>query len=669
MTASTWADATATWADATATWSDAGVTDLNAKFEWSPSTDPGDAPVWEDITELVRAGRIFRGRQSEFDRTSAGRMTLTVDNRARTFDPVADSQARPNVRVRATVGSGADLVALFDGWIDQLPQEYRPPADATVQLTATDGFKMLARFELDPIYAGVVAADGPYAWWRLADDLPTATVAADSSGNGRHGTWKGTPSSTESLLTDGPGGVSLDGSDVTGSNGDHVSSDGMVCTAVQGGTVAVAPVTVEAWVRTGKFGTNLSFICGQTHVVSNTFVSDFVLGMNNSTGTPFFAALYGGGNAQATGTTVIRDTGVHHLVGTIDSSRVARLYVNGVLEASHTPAGSGLTIDSSGAFRVGKPPVGSDPGAGSSYKPFKGDVCEVAVYTRALSAAEILEHYNAGAAPWANDTTGARVARVLNLVGWPSGERSLNIGASSVGAAKGIEGSSALDHLLRVEQTEQGRFFIDGAGRAVFRSRNYETALTLEVTFDDGDIIDLMFDYSDDNLCNDCTVTRAGGTPQRAQDAASIATYWRASDNISGVLFATDNEAKSMAEWRVANFSQPTLRPTGLTFRPYRDLPDLYERVMMRELGDWISVTRTLSGDDIEVDAVIEGITHDFRPGVDWRTSWNLSPLMYGQFGPGGGSGNRFWTLAPNSGATQAQQDLAKLDNDNRLGN
>lgn len=671
MSVATWADPTATWADATATWADAGITDLAFACEWSPSTDPGDTPSWEDITERVRSGRIGRGRQSEFDTTSAGTMSLTLDNRDGTFDPEVNSDARPNKRIRVTVGTGADRQYLFDGWIDSLPQGYRGPTDAVVELTATDGFKLLSRFELDPIYAGVVEADGPYAWWRLADDLPTATVATDSSGNGRHGTWKGTPSSTQSLLTDGPGGVSLDGSSVdAGSGGDHISADGMVCTALQGGTVAAAPVTVEAWVRTGKFGTNLSFICGQTHVVGPTFTADFVLGMNNSTGVPFFAAQVGGINAQATGSTVIRDTGVHHLVGTVDSSRVARLYVDGVLEATTSAMGATTSIDSSGAFRVGKPPVAADPGAGSAYKPFKGDICEVAIYPRALSGAEILEHYTAGAAPWANDTTGARVARILNLVGWPSGERSLDIGASSVGAARGIAGSSALDHLLRVEQTEQGRFFIDGRGHAVFRGRNYETALTLEATFDDGENDGLTFDFSDDNLCNDCTVTRDGGTPQRAQDAASIATFWRHSVDISGVLFATDNEAKSMAEWRVANFSQPVMRPAGLRFKPFIDLPEFYPRVLARELGDRISVTKeTPAGATIEVDAVIEGITHSFNGGMDWQTSWNLSPVMFGQFGPGGGSGNKFWTLAPNSGATLAQQDLAQLDNDNRLGN
>lgn len=652
MTLATWADAIRTWSDATATWAYAGVQDLNPTFEWSPTTTPGDAPVWVDITDLVRDGSINRGRQSEFDRTSAGRLSLTVDNTDRTFDPEFNSDARPNKRIRVSVGSGADTVRLFDGWLDSLPQAYDPPNDATVNLSATDAFKLLARFELDPIYQTVIEADDPWGWWRLADDLPTASTVADASGNGRTGTWKGTPSSTGSLLASGPGAVKLDGS------GDNVegSADG----AVVSWTLAAAPLTVEAWVKTGKFGTNSSLICGQTHVVSGTFIFDFGFAMNNATGRPSFLAQVGGINVACTGTTDLRDTGIHHLVGTIDSSRNCRLYVDGVLQSGPTTAGSTTTIDASGSFRIGKTPVGSDPGAGSSYKSFDGEICEVAVYDRALSAAEALEHYTTGAAPWANDTTGARVTRVLDLVGWRSADRSIETGASTLGPApSNVEGASALDHLLAVEQTEQGRFFIDGQGRACFFSRNHETSVAVEASFTEDDYVELGFDYSDSNLCNDCTVTRVGGFPQRAQDATSIAAYWRMSDSLSGLLYSTDNEAKSMAEWRVANMAEPTMRPSRLEFVPLMNLPDMFPRVLARELGDRIEVTRNLTGGDVVVDAVIEGVEHRFTRR-EWNTSWNLSPLVYGQFGPGGGNGNTYWTLD--------HPTLGRLDSNNRLG-
>ena len=653
MPTTAWADATANWAGISVHWAYPGVTDLSAKFEWSPTTAPGASPVWEDITERVRSGSIRRGRQSEFDRTSAATLTLEIDNRDREFDPEFNSGARPNKRIRVSVGTGADIVRVFNGFVDGFPQAYPDaPADSIVRLTATDGFKLLARFDLDEIYGSVIDGDAPWGWWRLADDLPLATVVADSSGNNRTGTWKGTPSSTKSLLAAGPGAVKLDGS------GDNIngSADG----AVVSHTLTAAPLTLEAWVKTGKYGSNYSFICGQTHVVGSTFVNDFSLVMDNQTGLPYFLAKVGGLNISCAGTTDLRDTGIHHLVGTIDSSRVGRLYVDAGSAVVHDPSAPNTSIDGSGSFRIGKTPVGSDPGAGSSYKSFNGEICEVAVYDRALSGGEITEHYTAGAAPWANDTTGVRVGRILSLVGWPVGQRNIETGQSVLGPApSSIEGQSALDHLLAVEQTEQGRFFIDGAGNACFFSRNHETSTAVEASFTEDDYVDLEFDYSEANLCNDLTVTRVGGLPQRAQDATSIAAYWRQSESMTGLLYSTDAEAANMAEWRVGNMSEPTLRPSRLTFLPLANLPDLFPRVLMRELGDRISVTRQLDGADIEVDAVIEGIEHRFTPR-EWEVSWNLSPLQYGQFGPGGGTGYTYWTLD--------HPTLSRLDAGNRLG-
>ena len=658
MTRSTWADSTATWSDASAPWADEGITDLAAKFEWSPSTAPGASPVWVDITDRVRSGRISRGRQSEFDRTSAGTMSLEVDNRDRAFEPWVTSTARPNKRVRVTVGEAPDVVYLFDGWIDGIPQAYAPPADAVVTLTATDAFKVFARFELDAIYGPTVEADSPYGWWRLADDLPRATVVADASGNGRTGTWKGTPTGIESLVTDGPGGVSLDG---TGDNQEGSADGAVITSAVQ----FAAPVSIECWVKTGKYGTNNSFICGQTHAVGEGGSIDFGLVMNNDTGVPSFLGVVGGLNIACVGTTVLRDTGIHHLVGTIDSSRVGRLYVDGTLQATHNPGATSTAIDASGSVRIGKSPVRTEAGSGWGYKSFKGDICEVAVYSSALSAARVLAHYQAGAAPWANDTTGARVTRILNFVGWPSGARSIDTGASTLGAAQNIEGKSALDHLLAVEQTEQGRFFITGAGDVAFHSRTHEINLTSEASFVDEEVDDLEFDFSEANLVNDCTVTRESGLPQRAQDATSIATYWRVSDSMSGLLYSTDEEALAMAQWRVANLANPSLRPSRLTFKPLIDLTDSFPRVLNRELGDRITVTKTLDGSDITIDAVIEGISHDFGPGMRWKTSWNLSPLQYGQFGVGGTEGG-YWRLS-GPGASAETRALSRLDNNNRL--
>ena len=68
-----------------------------------------------------------------------------------------------------------------------------------------------------------------------------------------------------------------------------------------------------------------------------------------------------------------------------------------------------------------------------------------------------------------------RVTRVLNLIGWRSADRSIETGSSTLGTAAGVQGRSALDHLLAVEQTEQGRVFVSGDGKVTFYGRTHET--------------------------------------------------------------------------------------------------------------------------------------------------------------------------------------------------
>ena len=656
MSTAAWADDVRTWSDASRTWAYPGVTDLTATFEWSPSTSPGDAPVWVDFTESVRSGRISRGRQSEFDRTSAGRLSLVVDNRDRGFDPAYSAQARVNKRVRVSVGSSPDVTRLFDGWIDAFPQAYDPPNDATVNITATDGFKLLSRFKLDAIYDPVIEADAPVGWWRLSDNPARSTVLVDSSGNGNDGFWVGLPDTTTGLLPASSNkAIKFDGEGDIG--------------VVEGANLTTGPLSVECWIRTAKYGTNVATLVTQAQIVVGGFSPEpaWHLMLNNDTGYAKFRVHSDGSSYNSEKSVDLSDGEPHHVVGTFGSDRIVRIYIDGVVASSVSSVAPTLTINGSGKIRIGAPAMVKGEGASVGFVDYEGDMGEVAMYDYALSAAEVLAHYNAGAAPWANDTTGVRVGRILTQVGWRTGERDIETGASVLGpATESVEGSTALEHLLKVEETEQGRFFIAGDGTASFFSRNHETPGAAVASFDEADYVDLEFDYSETNLVNDMTVTREGGLPQRAVDQSSIDDYWRVSDTMSGLLYSTDSEARAMAEWRVGNQSVPTLRPSRLTFWPLADLPDLFPRVLTRELGDRVSVTRQLEGVDVDIDAVIEGIEHQFTPR-EWATSWNLSPLNYGTFGPGGGIGKKTWTLSAASSSTEIKA-LSMLDNDNLLG-
>ena len=660
MAGANWADGTVSWADGSYTWaSDTGTeltvgNDLTPIVEWSPTTGPGATPVWVDITEYVRSGSIDRGRQSEFDRTSAGKLRLSLLNMDRTFDPEYNSNATVNKRIRVSCTDGAavgNLIRLFDGWIDAMPQSYVPPNLATVELEATDGFKLLGRFELDEIYGSVVEDDSPHGWWRLSDDTPKSTVLADASGNGHTGRWVGLPSSTEGLLrASSNGAVRFDGENDIG--------------VVEATNLSTGPLSVECWFRSSKYGLNSATLVTQAQIVVGGFSPEpaWHLILDNNTGFAKFRVQSSGSNYNCENSVDLTDGEPHHLVGVFGSDRIVRLYVDGVAVTPVSSVAPTLVINGSGKIRIGAPAMIKGEGASVGFKNFEGDMGEVALYDYALTPTQVLAHYTAGHLPWSGDSTGDRVSRILDLVGWPSSERFIEDGISTLDSAPdSVLGATALDHLMAVEQTEQGRFFISGGGYAAFYSRHHETTLTAEATFTDAQVNDIEFAYDDTNLCNDMTVTREGGLPQRAQTAGVIAgTEWRYSESLSGLLTSTDSEALNLAEWRVGNYSTAEIRPRGLQFRPMRDLPGQYHAVLDRELGDRISVTRSLPGDDVTVDAVIEGITHRFDVDGTWQTSWNLSPLLQGNFGGGGGSGYKFWQLD--------HATLSRLDDSNRLG-
>jgi hypothetical protein len=181
--------------------------------EFSPSTDPLQEPVWEDITSYLRSFDIDRGRSTELDRAEAGAATIVLDNNDGRFDPSkTDGPYYPNVRplrrirIRAftpvpyepfTVGlsfvGGSDVlngslvfIGLFSGFVEQWALNWRPEpsptTDATVSVRAVDAFKILAIQFGQQGYAG---QSGPLVSAILTDSnigWPSSDIVIDVGG-------------------------------------------------------------------------------------------------------------------------------------------------------------------------------------------------------------------------------------------------------------------------------------------------------------------------------------------------------------------------------------------------------------------------------------------------------------------------------------------------------
>lgn len=134
--------------------------------------------------------------------------------------------------------------------------------------------------------------------------------------------------------------------------------------------------TLEAWATTPTAGGNRGLL--------SMFATNGALLWLNTTGNGRFSFQVNSTNMDS-GIQVIAG-GKYHVVGTYDGTSRA-IYVNGTLRSGPT---SGVTPTS-----VSTPLVTGNYAA-SGVANFAGVISDPAVYQRALTAAEVLAHYNAG---------------------------------------------------------------------------------------------------------------------------------------------------------------------------------------------------------------------------------------------------------------------------------
>jgi hypothetical protein len=214
-------------------------------------------------------------------------------------------------------------------------------------------------------YPDVVLADGPVGYWRLGE--ASGTVAADSSGNGWDATWANPLTATDGLIVADDNGAAA----VTFGEGQKLTPP---LAALPSGN----EVTVEVWTRDLSRGTN-------TVLVRASDGADVQLNIHlpYSNDTVYWDA---GGDAGydrvLKAATADELSGVHHWVFTKDAvAGVMRIYLDGSVWVEGTGKTRPIKAAVSGALM--------DNPATATYD-------EYALYHRALTAAEVKEHFDAG---------------------------------------------------------------------------------------------------------------------------------------------------------------------------------------------------------------------------------------------------------------------------------
>lgn len=229
-------------------------------------------------------------------------------------------------------------------------------------------------------------------------------------------------------------------------------------------------------------------------------------------------------------------------------------------------------------------------------------------------------------------TVGARVGALLDAIGWPSDRRTIDTGRLTVPAIT-LVNTSVLGHINDLMTAEQGLFWIDGGGNAVYRDRSYRQLRTSRGTFGAGGlaIASITPSYNDALLVNQVIVQRTGGVAQVANDAASQLDY----DVISYTLptsaadcLPSDAEALQLARYILAQHRFALARIASIDIDPDADPENLYPHVFGAEIGDMITINHDLPGSKgiVAGQYFIEGIHLGIAwPAGNFLCTWDLS--------------------------------------------
>ena len=232
------------------------------------------------------------------------------------------------------------------------------------------------------------------------------------------------------------------------------------------------------------------------------------------------------------------------------------------------------------------------------------------------------------------DTTGQRIGKILDTVSFPNSMRTFDTGNTLVQADPATT-RTALNAIKNAEFSEQGAFYMDTEGQAVFKNRTNVVASAggTPIEFNQtGDIPykNLTFAFDDKLIINQATITRIGGVAQFAEDAGSVATYFPHSVNYDNLVVQTDTDANNIARIYVSTRSTTTIRidsmqvdlldpavPTGTMLAM-----DYFTNVDISNIQpDGSTITKNLQ---------VQGISWDITPNRWLGTFTTLEPITDG---------------------------------------
>jgi hypothetical protein len=237
----------------------------------------------------------------------------------------------------------------------------------------------------------------------------------------------------------------------------------------------------------------------------------------------------------------------------------------------------------------------------------------------------------------AGDLSGTRINQILDEIDWPGTMRDVDAGLTTMQADPGTARTS-LQAMQTVTDSEYGALYIDPTGSFTFQDR----ALTVSsigasptVFADNGTGIkyaNAVWILNDSLVFNSATVSRTGGSPQTATNAASIAKYFLHSYNLQDLLMQTDDVALDYARAYVASRAETSIRCDAIELDLYTDN---YNTGILAALDldffDPITIITTQPGGSLlEKTLQIFGVANTITPNSFKTVFTTLEPVIDG---------------------------------------
>ena len=249
---------------------------------------------------------------------------------------------------------------------------------------------------------------------------------------------------------------------------------------------------------------------------------------------------------------------------------------------------------------------------------------------RLLNLAQVTTVTDSGA----GQATGTRIGKILDEIDFPANMRTIATGQSLCQADPGTLRTS-LSAIQNVEFSEQGAFYFDGSGTAIFKSRSQVQSSISGTPIDfnqTGDIPykNLVCAFDDKLIINTASIKRIGGTAQVYQNVDSVIKYFPHQYSAQDLVIDTDANALNIAATFVATHAETTIRIDAMTV-------DLLDPAVPTDTMIGLDYFTNVKISNIQPDGStivktlqVQGLKWEISPNVMQCTVTTLEPIVDG---------------------------------------